>query len=76
MRFAALFPALLLVGTVNADDTNDCECGNGKAKLWGPGGPHTALIPAAEIFNQQQARTGDQVYTKRRRGIRTYRINP
>ena len=29
-----------------------CTCGNGKAKIWGPGGPHTALLPAAELFNK------------------------
>eukprot|EP01134_Creolimax_fragrantissima_P004129 CFRG4129T1 len=28
-----------------------CECGNGKLKLWGPGGPHTALVQPAELFN-------------------------
>merc|ERR1719384_2604547 len=31
-----------------------CTCGNGKVKLWGPGGPHTALLPAAAIFNEGQ----------------------
>eukprot|EP00931_Biecheleriopsis_adriatica_P061695 TRINITY_DN3710_c0_g1_i1.p1 TRINITY_DN3710_c0_g1~~TRINITY_DN3710_c0_g1_i1.p1 ORF type:complete len:755 (-),score=135.50 TRINITY_DN3710_c0_g1_i1:129-2393(-) len=32
-----------------------CTCGNGKVKLWGPGGPHTALVPAAALFNKKQA---------------------
>lgn len=36
--------------TSSSDDS--CTCGNGKAKIWGPGGPHTALIPAAELFNE------------------------
>ena len=28
-----------------------CSCRNGRMKLFGPGGPHTALIPAAELYN-------------------------
>jgi accessory colonization factor AcfC len=28
-----------------------CTCGNGKTLLFGPGGPHTALVPAAAIYN-------------------------
>lgn len=31
---------------------SSCSCENGKAKLWGPGGPHTALVPAATLFNK------------------------
>ena len=30
-----------------------CTCGNGRLKLWGPGGPHTALVPAALLFNDE-----------------------
>ena len=33
--------------------TKPCSCGNGKAKVWGPGGPHTALLPVAELFNNR-----------------------
>jgi hypothetical protein len=43
---------------IGSDDS--CTCGNGKAKIWGPGGPHTALIPAAELFNSQEGRSGDE----------------
>jgi len=35
-------------------DPEPCTCGNGRAKIWGPGGPHTALIPAAELFNAER----------------------
>jgi accessory colonization factor AcfC len=28
-----------------------CTCGNGRAKLFGPGGPHTALQPTADLWN-------------------------
>lgn len=30
-----------------------CTCGNGKTLLFGPGGPHTALVPAATIYNTE-----------------------
>lgn len=35
-----------------------CTCGNGKVKLWGPGGPHTALVPTADLFNKGQPTNG------------------
>jgi len=28
-----------------------CSCNNSNIKLWGPGGPHTALLPVAKLFN-------------------------
>lgn len=43
--------ALLALLTLSAAAQGSCECGNGKIKLWGPGGPHTALVPTAELFN-------------------------
>ena len=43
---------LLLLGAAAASE-EACTCGNGRAKLWGPGGPHTALVPAAELWNLQ-----------------------
>ena len=41
----------------DADVDAACTCGNGKVKIWGPGGPHTALIPVAELFNAQRQAT-------------------
>lgn len=47
---------------VYADDVDtSCTCGNGKAKLWGPGGPHTALVPAAAIYNAQRPETQPEI---------------
>lgn len=42
---------------VHSSETSSepCTCGNGKIKLWGPGGPHTALLPTAALFNEKQA---------------------
>eukprot|EP01046_Picozoa_sp_COSAG06_P100982 COSAG06_NODE_47108_length_341_cov_1.590909_1_plen_49_part_01 len=38
-------PLLLLGGGAVADEGEHCVCGNGRVKLFGPGGPHTALVP-------------------------------
>ena len=45
--------ALLLLGgdVAVADEGEPCACGNGAVKLFGPGGPHTALVPTAHLFN-------------------------
>ena len=45
--------SLVAAQSENLTDAS-CKCGNGKVKLWGPGGPHTALLPAQELFNKQQ----------------------
>eukprot|EP01052_Picozoa_sp_SAG31_P033697 SAG31_NODE_3843_length_3823_cov_17.361171_3_plen_185_part_00 len=51
MRCAAT-PLVALCGLqVAASRQEPCSCDNGKVLLFGPGGPHTALVPAAEIFN-------------------------
>ena len=40
---------------VQADEAGEpCSCGNGKVKLFGPGGPHTALVPVARLFNEER----------------------
>eukprot|EP01083_Nonionella_stella_P041750 113074_1 len=53
-----IFANASLRGHVSSTET-PCQCGNGKAKIWGPGGPHTALIPAADLFNVRQKANGD-----------------
>ena len=42
---------LVLLACLASASAEDCACGNGKLQLWGPGGPHTALVPAALLFN-------------------------
>ena len=41
------------VSSIFKSEDTSCKCENGKAKVWGPGGPHTALIPVAKLFNDQ-----------------------
>lgn len=53
----ALRANLHLPGAISEEP---CTCGNGKAKIWGPGGPHTALIPVAELFNAQVNTKGQE----------------
>ena len=47
-------PLLLLGGGAVADEGEHCVCGNGRVKLFGPGGPHTALVPTARLFNDER----------------------
>ena len=44
----------LLLASSGAVADEPCACGNGKVKLFGPGGPHTALLPAARLFNDER----------------------
>jgi accessory colonization factor AcfC len=46
-----LLVLVLLSDGAVADEGEPCECGNGAVKLFGPGGPHTALVPTAHLFN-------------------------
>ena len=39
------------VSSIFKSEDTSCKCENGKAKVWGPGGPHTALIPVAKLFS-------------------------
>ena len=48
MQLAPL--ALIIAGLASASE-EECVCGNDKLQLWGPGGLHTALVPAALLFN-------------------------
>ncbi|KAL7536500.1 hypothetical protein ACHAWF_008106 [Thalassiosira exigua] len=41
-----------------------CTCENGKAKIWGPGGPHTALIPVADLFNSRTNKSDEKDNTQ------------
>jgi mannose-6-phosphate isomerase-like protein (cupin superfamily) len=57
----AFLKKLPVTKTISEDP---CTCENGKAKIWGPGGPHTALIPVAELFNAQVNTASDKQKTQ------------
>jgi len=58
MKFSAATAVVMAIASLahaqDQEESSSCKCGNGKAKIWGPGGPHTALIPVADLFNAAQ----------------------